>query len=162
MRRFLVELPAKPGLIAYAVDLAKHARNCMDRLKTIGSADEFFNKWASRGPSRALRLRDRGEALQRGLANAQRTQFRFAQLFGAARNYPHSALDEYLAELRIGRRGGDVTEGSQQPQADGHVRFRIHADLLKGCLQQALEMYPFNAGANDARRIVEQLLRRLS
>jgi hypothetical protein len=40
-----------------------------------------------------------------------------AELFGAARHYPHSVLDEYAAELRIGRRCGDVTEGSQQPQA---------------------------------------------
>src|ERR1035441_3271257 len=64
---------------------------------------------------RALRQRDRGEALQRSLANAQRAQFLFAQLFGAACNYPHSALDEYLPKLRIGRRSGDVTEGPQQP-----------------------------------------------
>jgi hypothetical protein len=85
-----------------------------------------------------------------------------AEFFGAAFNCPHSALDEYPAELQIGCRGGDVAEGSQQPQADGHVRLRIHADLLKGCLQQALEVDPSNSGPNDATRIVEQILRRLS
>src|ERR1035441_2528309 len=102
------------------------------------------------------------EALQRHLASAQFSQFLFAELPGAARHYPHSALDEYPAELRIGRRGGDVTEASQQSQADGHVRLRIHADLLEGCVQQALEVDPSNAGASDARRIVEQLFRRLA
>src|SRR5208282_2700163 len=112
--------------------------------------------------SRSLWLRDRGEALQRGLASAQLFQFLFAELFGAACHCPHPPLDEDPAKLRIGRRSGVVTEGSQQPQADGHVRLRIHADLLHGCLQQALEMDPSNAGANDARRIVEQILRRLS
>src|SRR5664280_2642543 len=109
-----------------------------------------------------LQLRDRGEARQRGPTSAHLSQFLFAELFGAACHYPHSALDECPAELRIGRRDGDVTEGSQQSQADGHVRLRINADLVKGCVQQALEVDPSNAGANDARRIVEQLLGRLS
>jgi hypothetical protein len=70
----------------------------------------------------------------------------------------HSVLDEYPAELRIGRRGGAVT----QPQADGCVRLRIYVDLLKGCFQQALKVDSSNARANDAGRIVEQLLRWLS
>jgi len=96
------------------------------------------------------------------LASAQRSQLLFAEPFGAACHGPYFAFDKYPAELRIGRRGGDVTEGSQQPQADGHVRLRIHADLLQGYLQQALEVDRSNAGANDAWRIVEQLLGRLS
>ena len=74
----------------------------------------------------------------------------------------HSALDEYPAELRIGRRDGDVTEGSQQPQADRDVGFRIHADLLKGSVQQALEVDPSDACAWNARRIAEQFVRRLA
>src|SRR5271157_1899767 len=90
------------------------------------------------------------EALQRGLASAQLPQLLFAELFGAACHDPHSALDQYPAEGRIGRRGSDVTEGAQQPQADGYVRLRIHADLVKGRVQQALKVDPSNAGANHA------------
>src|ERR1035441_9376712 len=81
-------------------------------------------------PAALLRGCHIAEALQRGMASAQLPQLLFAQLFGAACHDPHSALDEYPAESRIGRRGGDVTEGAQQPQADGHVRLRIHADLV--------------------------------
>src|ERR1035437_4943164 len=113
-----------------------------------------------RGSLLALAAALAAEALQRGLASAQLSQILVAELFGAACHDPHSALDQYPAELRIGRRGSDVTEGSQQPQADGHVRLRIHADLIEGCVQQALEVYPCNAGADDAPRVAEQLVRR--
>src|SRR5664280_232916 len=133
------------------------------RLLTAEGVTEFTgNRIIPHQAVLIYRLRDRSEALQRGLTSAQLSQLLFAELFGAACHCPHSVLDEYPAELRIGRRGGDVTESSQQPQADRHVRLRIHADLLKGRLQQALEVNPSNAGADDARGIVEQILRRLS
>src|SRR5579872_2080086 len=109
-----------------------------------------------------LAQRDRGIALQCRLATAQLFQLLFAELFGAACHYPHSVPGEYPAELEIGGRGGDIAERSQQPQADGHVRLRIHSDLLKGCVKQALKVDPSNADANGSRRIVEQLLRRFS
>src|SRR5271170_2961187 len=109
-----------------------------------------------------LRLRNCGEGLERGLANAQRLQFVLAELFGTARQRVHSALNEYPAELQIGGRGGDVSEGSQQPQTDCDVGFRIHADLLKGCFQQTVEVDPCNACARNARRIAEQFIRRLT
>ena len=104
------------------------------------------------------RVRVRGGSLQRGLASAQCSQLLLAKPFGVAYHGSHSVPDEYPAELRIGRRGGDVT----QPQADGCVRLRIYVDLLKGCFQQALKVDSSNARANDAGRIVEQFLRWLS
>src|ERR1039457_746399 len=113
-------------------------------------------------PAALLRGCQIAEALQRGMAGAQLSQLPFAEPLGAASHDPHSALDEYPAEGRIGRRGSDVTEGAQQPQADGHVRLRIHADLVKGRVQHALKVDPANAGAHHTRRIVEQLCRRLS
>src|ERR1039457_1474748 len=79
-----------------------------------------------------LQLRDRGESPQRGPTSAQLSQFLFAEFFGAACHYPRSARDECPAELRVGRRDGDIAKGAQQSQADGHVRLRIHADLVKG------------------------------
>jgi hypothetical protein len=109
-------------------------------------------------PSVPSRVRVRGGSRQRGLASAQCSKLLVAKPFGVAYHGSHSVPDEYPAELRIGRRGGDVT----QPQADGCVRLRIYVDLLKGCFQQALKVDSSNARANDAGRMVEQLLRWLS
>jgi len=49
-----------------------------------------------------LRLRGRGELLERDLARAQLSHLFFAELLGAACDSPHSALDEYLADCRVG------------------------------------------------------------
>ena len=77
---------------------------------------------------------DLPRTLERGQARSQLFQFPFAQPLGAACQDARSALDEYPVKRRIGCRGGDVAEGSQQPKADGHVHFRVHPDLLKGCV----------------------------
>jgi hypothetical protein len=104
-------------------------------------------------------LRSHGpEVLRRAMEEGLKQQIYGALYVERSLHGSHSVLDEYPAELRIGRRGGDVT----QPQADGYVRLRIDVDLLKGCFQQALKVDSSNARANDAGRIVEQLLRWLS
>ena len=67
----------------------------------------------------------------------------------------------------IRRNSGSGVEAAMSPRARSNRRLtatsalRIHADLLEGRVQQALEVDPSNAGANDARRIVEQIIGRL-
>ena len=55
---------------------------------------------------------------------------------------------------------GDVVEGTQQPQADGHVRSSIVPELLERGVEETVEIDPLHDNSQNVRRAKEMRPRR--
>ena len=72
---------------------------------------------------------------ERGRSCLDRFQLFFAQRASATLHDAASALHEDPVEPRVGHGYGDVGQRAQEPQADGHIGFGVHAYLLEGRFQ---------------------------
>lgn|ERR1035438_1296362 len=108
------------------------------------------------------RLRWGSEILERRRPRTKWLQFFLAEGACTTLDDSPAALRENSTEQRVGCSDSDVSQRTQEAQADRDIASGIQAYLLESRIQEPLKADPWNVNPKDPRRIIESRLRRFT
>jgi hypothetical protein len=87
-------------------------------------------------------------------------QFLLCKPFGTTTEHTRRHLSQRFSIVGIYGGGSHIAEGAQKPQAHSNISFCIQSNLIERRIEQPFKADPWDAYADDSRRIEEQLLGR--